>query len=35
LRQENPSRFAARQAAVVSLVLWFGVGFAGRMIGFT
>lgn len=35
LRQENPSRAAARQAAVLSLVLWFGVGFAGRMIGFT
>lgn len=35
LRQENPSRAAARQAAILSLVLWFGVGFAGRMIGFT
>ena len=35
LRQEHPSPFAARSAAVLSLVLWFGVGFAGRMIGFT
>lgn len=35
LRQENPSRAAARQAAVLSLALWFGVGFAGRLIGFT
>lgn len=35
LRQENPTRAAARQAAVVSLVLWTGVGFAGRLIGFT
>ena len=35
LRQENPTRAAARQAAIVSLLLWFGVGFAGRLIGFT
>jgi hypothetical protein len=34
LRQENPSPVAARTAAALSLVLWFGVGFAGRMIGF-
>lgn len=35
LRQANPSKFAARRAAVLTLILWFGVGFAGRMIGFT
>jgi len=34
LRQEQPSPAAARTAAALSLVLWFGVGFAGRMIGF-
>jgi hypothetical protein len=34
LRQENPAPMAARTAAILSLVLWFGVGFAGRMIGF-
>lgn len=35
LRQEHPSPAAARSAAILSLVLWCGVGFAGRMIGFT
>ncbi|HXC58050.1 MAG TPA: DUF6644 family protein [Steroidobacteraceae bacterium] len=34
LRQENPSQGAARAAAILSLGLWIGVGFAGRMIGF-
>lgn len=33
-RQENPSPAAARLTAILSLTLWFGVGFAGRMIGF-
>lgn len=34
LRQENPSRAAGRHAAALTLVLWLGVGFAGRLIGF-
>lgn len=31
---EAPSRAAARAVAAVSLTLWFGVGIAGRAIGF-
>jgi hypothetical protein len=33
-RQQQPSPAAARLTAILSLTLWFGVGFAGRMIGF-
>jgi len=32
---ENPNPFAARAAVALSLMAWFGIGLAGRMIGFT
>jgi CDP-diglyceride synthetase len=32
---ENPKPFAARAAVALSLTAWFGIGLAGRMIGFT
>jgi hypothetical protein len=33
--QESPNPVLARTAVAVSLVVWFGIGLAGRMIGFT
>lgn len=35
VRRESASRFQARTAVALSLVFWFGIGLAGRMIGFT
>jgi uncharacterized membrane protein YcfT len=32
---ENPHPIAARAAVALSLTAWFGIGLAGRMIGFT
>lgn len=34
LRAQQPSRLRVHAAAVLPLLLWFGVGFAGRMIAF-
>lgn len=34
LRQEDPPKRVARLAAILPLLLWFSVGFAGRMIAF-
>ncbi|MFL6550692.1 MAG: DUF6644 family protein [Povalibacter sp.] len=33
--QESPNPVLARTAVALSLVAWFGIGLAGRMIGFT
>jgi uncharacterized membrane protein YcfT len=32
---EEPNPIVVRSVVTVSLVVWFGIGFAGRMIGFT
>jgi hypothetical protein len=34
IKQTYPNRLFAKSAALVSLTLWFGIGFAGRAIGF-
>jgi hypothetical protein len=33
-KQTYPNPLLAKGAALVSLTLWFGIGFAGRAIGF-